>query len=77
MKDMFKRYVIPSVILFVIIISSIGIGNFFNISITKYIGYLLWFMGLTIMSFILPTHRSSKFINDENNNEYTIKSRTN
>ena len=71
MKDIFKRYVIPSVILFVIIISSIAIGNFFNISITKYIGYLLWFMGLTIMSFILPTKRSSKFINDENN--YTIK----
>jgi len=66
MKNIFIDKVVPLIILLTILISSLFIGNFFNISIASYLGYILWFIGLLIMYFILPKHRSSKFLTLDN-----------
>lgn len=49
-------------ILLALLMASINIGNFFDISIGMYLGYILWFIGLTIMYFILPNDRESLFL---------------
>lgn len=66
MENFFTKYIIPLIILIAILLSSIVIGNFFNISINKYLGYIIWFIGLTIMYFILPEQRPTNFVNKEN-----------
>ena len=62
MANVFMSKIVPLLILFTILISSLYIGKFFNISIASYLGYILWFIGLLIMYFILPKHRTSKFL---------------
>ena len=62
MKNIFINKIVPLIILFAILISSMYIGKFFNISIATYLGYILWFIGLTIMYFLLPKHRASLFL---------------
>lgn len=62
MKNMFINKVVPLIILFAILISSLYIGQFFKISLASYLAYILWFIGLTIMYFILPKQRESKFL---------------
>ena len=65
MDNIFTKYVIPLIVLLAVLLSSIVISNFFNISINKYLGYIIWFIGLTIMYFILPEQRPTKFISQE------------
>ena len=65
MENFFTTYVIPLIILVAILLSFIVIGNFFNISINKYLGYIIWFIGLIIMYYILPKQRPTKFISEE------------
>ena len=55
--------IVPLIILLMLLITSIYIGKFFNISIGSYLGYILWFIGLTILFFLLPNKRTSAFAN--------------
>jgi hypothetical protein len=55
------KYIIPLLVLFGILLGSLYIGNFFNISVGDYLGYILWFIGLTIMYFILPQRKENLF----------------
>ena len=45
-----------------ILMAAINIGNFFDLSAGMYLGYILWFIGLTILYFILPNERTSSFL---------------
>ena len=63
MDNVFIKRIVPLIVLFAIMISSIYIGKFFKISIGTYLGYILWFIGLTILYFLLPKQRSSLFSN--------------
>ena len=58
----FFKSIIPMVVLVTTLISSIYIGKFFNISYGEYLGYILWFIGLTIFYYILPNQRNSVFL---------------
>lgn len=62
MNDILMKYVIPILVLLAILVGSTYIGKFFNISLALYLGYILWFIGLTILYFILPKQRTSKFV---------------
>ena len=55
------KYVIPLLVLVAILVGALSIGKFFNISIGTYLGYILWFIGLTIMYFILPQRKENLF----------------
>lgn len=61
MENIFTKYIIPLIVLLAILLSATSIGNFFDISINKYLGYIMWFIGLTIMFFILPKQRPTRF----------------
>jgi ABC-type transport system involved in cytochrome bd biosynthesis fused ATPase/permease subunit len=61
MDNVFMKYIIPLLVLFGILLGSLYIGNFFNISVGDYLGYILWFIGLTIMYFILPQRKENLF----------------
>ena len=61
MENIFTKYVVPLIVLLAILLSATSIGSFFNISIHKYLGYIMWFIGLTIMFFILPKQRPTRF----------------
>ena len=65
MDNVFIKYVIPLLVLFAILVGALSIGKFFNISIGTYLGYILWFISLTIMYFILPRKKESKFTKDD------------
>ena len=64
MDNVLLKYVIPLLVLFSVMIGALYIGKFFNISIGTYLGYILWFIGLTILYFILPRKKDSKFLKD-------------
>ena len=51
--DLFK-FLLTMSILLIILLSSIFIGKFFDLSIGLFLGYILWFIGLAIFYFILP-----------------------
>ena len=61
MDDVLVKYVIPLLSLAAILLGSMYIGNFFNLSIGTYLGYILWFIGLTILYFILPKRKENLF----------------
>jgi ABC-type transport system involved in cytochrome bd biosynthesis fused ATPase/permease subunit len=65
MDNVFMKYVIPLLVLVAILVGALSIGKFFNISIGTYLGYILWFIGLTILYFILPRKKKSKFAKDD------------
>ena len=65
MDNDFMKYVIPLLVLVAILVGALSIGKFFNISIGTYLGYILWFIGLTILYFILPRKKESKFAKDD------------
>lgn len=62
MANIFTDILLPILVIFVILTSSVYIGNFFNISLGTYLGYILWFAGLTILYFILPKQKVSVFM---------------
>lgn len=66
MEDVFLKYVIPLLSLAAILLGSTYIGNFFNLSIGTYLGYILWFIGLTILFFLLPKRKENLFANIKN-----------
>lgn len=47
-----------------IILSTTTIAYFFNIDTVNYIGYLLWFVALSIFYMILSSEQKSVFITD-------------
>lgn len=56
------KYLLPLAILAIILIASINIANFFDLSMGLYLGYIIWFIGLTILYWILPQQHKSKFL---------------
>lgn len=59
--DLFK-FLLTMSILLIILLSSIFIGKFFDLSIGLFLGYILWFIGLAIFYFILPNKKTSLFL---------------
>lgn len=62
MDDIFMKYLLPLAILAIILIASVNIARFFDLSMGLYLGYILWFIGLTILYWILPQQHKSKFL---------------
>jgi len=59
--DIYK-FLLTISILLIILLSSIFIGKFFDLSIGLFLGYILWFIGLAIFYFILPNEKTSIFL---------------
>ena len=59
--DLFK-FLLTMSILLIILLSSIFIGKFFDLSIGLFLGYILWFIVLAIFYFILPNKKTSLFL---------------
>lgn len=64
MEDIFMKYLLPLSILVIILIASVNIARFFDLSMGLYLGYIIWFIGLTILYWILPQQHKSKFIKE-------------